>query len=321
MQRSGFKRRGRFCLVLIKLFYYYSMHYKLLLILFIIYLLAPLPATAAENTRYRVEILVLTHLRQAEQPREELRIEDYSSALDFLTPPEEEQEDAPEEADASVPGAELDDEAATGAAGEAGLEAEPEEPDPNEVVHVEEMSDVMQEAWRRLRLSGPFRPEQYLSWEQGSEEPFPALRIHDLQIVWVDDPYADLRPDFEAQEGDKAPVFADAAGLDALGLESAPTLPDPKVHYRLDGSVVPGLATPRAPLGSAAPGAGRGGVAGNGTAQPLRLPGARTPAEPASQDRADGVFRRTGHGCTRFHHERGTRTGYRAGSRRRIRLG
>jgi hypothetical protein len=48
----------------------------------------------------------------------------------------------------------------------------------------------MQEAWRRLRLSAPFRPQQYLSWEQGNQEPFPALRIHDLEVVLVKDPKA-----------------------------------------------------------------------------------------------------------------------------------
>ena len=48
----------------------------------------------------------------------------------------------------------------------------PEEPWAD-VIAVESMGDVMLEAWRRLRLSARFRPEQYLSWEQSADEPFP----------------------------------------------------------------------------------------------------------------------------------------------------
>ena len=103
------------------------------------------------------------------------------------------------------------------------------------MVHIEEMSDVMREAWRRLRLSSPFRPEQYLSWEQGSEEPFPALRVHDLEVIMVDDPFAEQRAELLEQE--QTTVFADNAGLDALeGIED-PGLPEPTVFYRLDGAV------------------------------------------------------------------------------------
>jgi hypothetical protein len=90
------------------------------------------------------------------------------------------------------------------------------------------MSNVMQEAWRRLRLSGPFRPEQYLSWEQGDQEPFPALRVHDLKAVMIDDPWAEFR----IEPDNSATVFADAAGLDG------PALPDPITYYRLDGTVM-----------------------------------------------------------------------------------
>jgi len=192
------------------------MRYINYLILFIICFLVATPVLA-QDTRYRVELLVLTHLHHAQEPRELPFLEDYSPAMDLLTPPEPEEEEV-EEGDALV------------------LETpETEEPDPNAIVHIEEMSEVMREAWRRLRLSAPFRPEQYLSWEQGSTEPFPALRIHDKEVLMVVDPYAEQRLELLAQE--ETTVFADSAGLDDLNETEEPGLPDPVVFYRLDGSV------------------------------------------------------------------------------------
>ena len=192
------------------------MRYINYLILFIICFLVATPVLA-QDTRYRVELLVLTHLHHAQEPRELPFLEDYSPAMDLLTPPEPEEEEV-EEGDALV------------------LETpETEEPDPNAIVHIEEMSEVMREAWRRLRLSAPFRPEQYLSWEQGSTEPFPALRIHDKEVLMVVDPYAEQRLELLAQE--ETTVFADPAGLDDLNETEEPGLPDPVVFYRLDGSV------------------------------------------------------------------------------------
>jgi len=105
---------------------------------------------------------------------------------------------------------------------------------------LEEMSDVMQEAWRRLRASAPFRPEQYLSWEQGNQEPFPVLRIHDLDVVMTEDPWAEARAELQEQleNNDATTVFADAAGLDELNNETfGPELPDPIQYFRLDGTV------------------------------------------------------------------------------------
>jgi hypothetical protein len=192
----------------------------------------------AQDTRYRVEILVLTHLEHDQEPREMKRLTDYSPATDFLQPPEEEQEYEEQK----------EDEQEVIDAAEELLEAEDsgdvaEEPDPNVLIHIDEMSDVMREAWRRLRLSAPFRPQQYLSWEQGSEAPFPALRVHDLEVVMVDDPYDELRRELleqgmdEAGNQHKPTVFADAAGLDELNATERPGLPDPTLYYRLDGAV------------------------------------------------------------------------------------
>ncbi|MEE4216562.1 MAG: hypothetical protein V2I48_03055, partial [Xanthomonadales bacterium] len=164
------------------------MRYITLLIFFVIISHAPWAQGAGD--RYRVEVLVLKHLEYSEQPEEVMRIEDYSSALDFLTPATEADSMPGEACDptrgeidsmdemgavaAPLPGAEVAGEQLPEEDGLAAGEIE-EEADPNAVVHVEEMGPEMQEAWRRLRLSGPFRPLQYLAWEQGSEQPFPVL--------------------------------------------------------------------------------------------------------------------------------------------------
>ena len=209
----------------------------------------------AQDTRYRVEVLVLTHLRSVEPATEADEIRDYSSSLDFLTPVEETEEGESGE-EATGPTDETAGAEQEGTAGEPSAAAEAE-PDPNEVVHHEEMSDVMQEAWRRLRLSAPFRPQQYLSWEQGNQEPFPALRIHDLEVVLVKDPEsrrrlkmieADLLED-ESEQREKETLFVTsgsttpepAGGLvelpQAAEIPEEPELPEAVPYYRLDGTV------------------------------------------------------------------------------------
>jgi hypothetical protein len=181
----------------------------------------------AENSRYRVEVLVLTHLDHQQEPLEMRWLQDFSSALDFLQPPEELVEPGPE---ATLP--DLEEEATDPE------QSESEEPDPwNVVTHVEEMGPEMAEAWRRLRLSAPFRPLQYLSWEQGSTPPFPVLRVHDLESVLVEDPWAEER--LALVEADSGLVFGDAAAMaeEIGGDDETEALPDPINYYRLDGTV------------------------------------------------------------------------------------
>jgi hypothetical protein len=236
----------------------------------------------AQDERYRVELLVLKHLNHAEEPREMKWIEDYSSATDFLTPeppPEElpegcEPEAEPADADSAesmgqtldgqVPDTQSLDGQSTGDNPLEPLASEQEmtpEKDPNALIHRVEMSDSMQEAWRRLRLSAPFRPEQYLSWEQGSNEPFPRLRLHDLEVVDIDDPHARERFERERAEAEAAAAEEEASGsaregadtlvfsdsdasndpcreADDTAEDSAPGLPDPTLFYRLDGAVM-----------------------------------------------------------------------------------
>lgn len=229
---------------------------KYITLLIFIIVLAYSPWAQAAGERYRVEVLVLQHLEHSEQAKEVKRIGDYSSALDFLTPAIEEDSVPGEACDptqgetgsmdemdamaAPLPGAGPESEQLPEEDGMAAEETE-EEIDPNAVVHVQEMGAEMQEAWRRLRLSGPFRPLQYLSWEQGSEEPFPVLRLHDLDVVLLDDPYSDLRAaadEFDETYGDELPADDTDPGQDTACEEpEVDPLPEPTLYYALDGTV------------------------------------------------------------------------------------
>jgi len=213
------------------------MCYRIFLI--VILTLSAGPGLAGEK-RYRVEILVLSHLHHVAVPSEAEHLRDFSDSLDFLKAEDEEDEEEPQDVDAD---AELTIEILPN-------EDQPEEPWAN-VIAVGNMSDVMREAWRRLRLSAPFRPEQHLAWEQSANEPFPSLRIHDLEVVLIDDPYADLREtdaeeaeeEVEAEESEDQPVvFTDQANLlpgDSIAEPiEEPELPDPTLFYRIDGTVM-----------------------------------------------------------------------------------
>ena len=241
-------------------------------------------ATAGEK-RYRVEILVLSHLQHEAVPSEEVYLRDFSSSLDFLKPEEDDAENIVEGDKADEDQAtfaentntgllvqdesvgdqtELDGsgDAAPGQELSSDLLLEEDEADEPwaDVLPVKEMSDVMREAWRRLRLGALFRPEQYLSWEQSADEPFPSLRIHDLEIVLVEDLYAELRETFalesdgqeievneeEEETKDKPVVFTDQGELLPGNylqelikeFEEEPELPDPTSFYRIDGTAL-----------------------------------------------------------------------------------
>lgn len=176
------------------------MRYRILLNLFLLICLSAPLADAAAQSRYRVEIIVLTHLEHDEQPRVVQALEDFSSATDFLASPAE----AAERGDGAESG--------NGVPLVAGAVQW------NALVHLPELGPQMQDAWRRLRLSEPFRPLQYLAWEQGGSAPFPTLRLHDLEVLQtqaagVEAPTAQVRnPDDGADE------------------------PPPVLYYRLDGA-------------------------------------------------------------------------------------
>ena len=206
------------------------MRYLTILILIIILMSDQEPALA-QDSRYRVEVIVLTHLDHGEQGREVRKLNDYSSALDFLQPPPEDTE-ATEEPAEDIPNETIE------ASTDEELLPVAEEDPWNIVTPVEQMGPEMQEAWRRLRLSGPFRPLQYLAWEQGSNPPFPILRVHDLVTVLVEDPWADERLLREAAK--ETATFGDVAATSSQnepGDEDAEALPDPIAYYQLDGTV------------------------------------------------------------------------------------
>jgi hypothetical protein len=231
--------------------------YRLYLIIFLAFLVFSGDTIAAEK-RYRIEILVLRHLQHDAEPLKADWLRDFSESLDFLYVAEadengeEEKEEGvaadesaaePAEPGGDSDGAELTD-TLPGAEAEL-LPGEEAEQEPwAEVVYVETMGEDMQEAWRRLRLSAPFRPEQYLSWEQSADEPFPLLRIHNEEIILLDDPYADLRAELaenledSVTEGEESFVFTDQGS--ALPGEPAPEteLPEPTRFHQIDGTVM-----------------------------------------------------------------------------------
>jgi hypothetical protein len=211
---------------------------------------------AQDESRYRIEILVLRHLNSEAVPRELDSLRDFSLSLD-LTPleldPAEEDSNADEQSEREevIAAAETEEGAALPEDPDLllieGEDAPIEDEEPwAEVVLVETMGPEMQDAWRRLRLSAPFRPEQYLAWEQAGEEPFPALRVHNRTVVLVDDPYADLRAELAAAaeeaalENDDVAVFSDLgddlAGEETDEGEEEPGLPDPSLFFQIDGT-------------------------------------------------------------------------------------
>jgi hypothetical protein len=217
---------------------------------FLIFILSSVSvACLAGEKRYRVEILVLTHLHHEAIPEDTEFLRDFSSALDFLKVEDEEENEEEVKFDEAEPGLPATDPEIL--AGEPG-EFLPEEEQPErpwaDVIAIEDKGDEMREAWRRMRLSAPFRPEQYLSWEQSVDAPFPTLRIHDLEVILVDDPYAELREleRIDAETEDKPTVFSDQKSIMSPGdseessgeSEEESELPDPTLYYRIDGTVM-----------------------------------------------------------------------------------
>lgn len=103
---------------------------------------------------------------------------------------------------------------------------------------LEGRSERMDEVWRNLRLSGEYRPQAFLAWEQPAEPPFPALRIHNETVLRVDDPWAHARTRRPADESDDT-VPIDTAFQYSLtdGTLELARLPEPELHFALDGTV------------------------------------------------------------------------------------
>ena len=230
-----------------------TLHQTLITTALLVLLAAP-TAASAQETRYRVEVIVLTHLGHAETPHEVATLRDYGDALDFLAP-KDAAEDGDNDSIEPEPGVGPDAAAADDAAISGEPAGQPGEAEPPPVVHIEELSDVMRDAWRRLRLSGPFRPLLSLAWEQASTPPFPQLRVHDENVVMTQDPWDAIRVRLEAGEPVDAwleaglvppipprlPVENDSTTYEDVAddPESAllERLPPPRLFYALDGTV------------------------------------------------------------------------------------
>ena len=247
---------------------YITMFYRTFIIVILILFTASL---MAGEKRYRVEILVLSHLHHEAVPSDAEDLRDFSTSLDFLEAEAMEDKDGEDEdgeaensEDMQVVDDGMQEEDRRAETGSELLPGEdlPEEPWAD-VIAVEDMSDVMRETWRRLRLSAPFRPEQYLSWEQSADEPFPSLRIHDPDVLQIDsictvlsetaavaakekethegeDNEDENRPVVAAAQGNILPGNFAEVGVDESVEEAAeePGLPDSTLFYRIDGTVM-----------------------------------------------------------------------------------
>lgn len=106
------------------------------------------------------------------------------------------------------------------------------------ISYIPDMSEQMSGVWRNLRLSGEYRPEVYLSWQQRAEGSFPPLRLHNQEVIRIDADHFDQRinslsPDSQNPQPESGFFRYDFA---AGNLEIGP-LPEPREHFSLDGSV------------------------------------------------------------------------------------
>ena len=214
------------------------MRYKVILITFLLILAGVQSALAADKSRYRVEIIVLSHLQHDAVPEDLTRLRDYSAALDFLAPAVEDDAADPGDRNETAAGdAQVAEEPLGEPLDASGAGHEPEMDPWQEVLHLPEMGPEMQEAWRRLRLSGPFRPLQFLAWEQGGDAPFPSLRVHDLEVVHSEDPWLGERTALALALQEQQGAGGDNPAY-LGGPEDADSLPPPILHYRLDGTAM-----------------------------------------------------------------------------------
>jgi hypothetical protein len=198
------------------------MRYNIYLVLFIILLLDCRPALGQEQ-RYRVEILVLRHLEgySAVEPVPLLR--DFSAARDLLTPP------VANPLPASAVQPEVPASVSPGAL--------PADQAPAPVVLMEERSEVMEQAWRRLHSANGLRPEFYLSWEQAASAGSPEIRIHDSEVIFKQDPYASLQDAAAFLPAGDSRAQGDAGGNPPGGaLSPQDTVPGLVQYFHLDGT-------------------------------------------------------------------------------------
>ena len=207
------------------------MRYIYFLILFV-FSLSSVAVHAQERIGYRVEVIVF-RLVQAELPPESALLpRDYSCALDLARLQKEREEwiaawelITPQDALAVDLDPPLTAEASQFTIAD-GLS------------YIPELGEQMSGVWRNLRLSAEYRPEARLSWEQRAQGDFPPLRLHNEEIILIEDDHADQRvPSAVPEEDAPAPVrkifhYDLASGI----LELSP-VPDPRLHFSVDGEV------------------------------------------------------------------------------------
>lgn len=103
---------------------------------------------------------------------------------------------------------------------------------------IPDRSEQMSNVWRNLRLSAEYRPEAYLSWQQAAEGDFPHLRIHNDEVILVEDSYADQRVAPPLTEDENPPWKQQIFFYDLeKGQFSLEPIPEPEYHYSLEGQI------------------------------------------------------------------------------------
>jgi len=205
-----------------------KLSHNLILVVILLALPVCLPAQEETQRHYRVELIVVRHLAGSSDSTPQDSLRDFTTMLDLHAPAE----DLSTEAEAT-----LNDQIEASAIDPAltGSELPAETP---LAVRIDDMSDGMREAFRRLRGSAGFRPELFRAWEQSGDSSSVQLRIHDDEVLFEVDPAAVESAVPVDEHG--ALVFSDAtiqqknspAG-DLLQEESPPT----QYYYRIDGTV------------------------------------------------------------------------------------
>lgn len=191
----------------------------------------PQQLSAQQETQrhYRIELIVVRHLAGSSDTAPEQELRDLSAVLDLYAP-DPESTTAPASPAAGESGTNAADSQSTG--GELSEDLPP-------AVRIDDMSDTMREAWRRLRGSANFRPELFRAWEQSGDSPFPRLRIHDDEILFTFDPTAQSLAAVAPVDEHGALVFSDASvqreAETDLGLNEETENPITN-FYRIDGT-------------------------------------------------------------------------------------
>jgi len=123
-------------------------------------------AVLAESGAYRVEVIVFRDLLAAVELNEVMGIRSFSEFPDAVDNGQAE----------PVP---------AGGADESAIVLTGLLPGnlPDDLTIVNQKSDVMDNAWRRLRSSQDYRPLVYTAWDQNRIDYYPPMRIHNEQVI------------------------------------------------------------------------------------------------------------------------------------------